>query len=106
MTGELRGLIGVHKDSVESVKICSSLHLAASAAIDSKIHIYDLKTFSIRNTIEPTVYGGFTSIAFDFTVAHNLIAASTLGPLFVIDVRDGTIVHEKKGHAAPINAFV
>jgi hypothetical protein len=34
-----------------------------------------------------------------------LYAASTLGPLFVIDVRSGLVEKELKGHAAPINWF-
>lgn len=64
MTGEIIGCIGTHKDSVETIVINSSLQIAASAGIDSKINIYDLKDVncSIKFTVEPTVYGGFTRL--------------------------------------------
>ena len=35
-----------------------------------------------------------------------MYAASTLGDLSLIDVRDGQVVRKFKGHAAPINDFV
>lgn len=34
-----------------------------------------------------------------------LYAASTLGNMFIIDVRSGQVVYDFKGHVAPINFF-
>lgn len=35
-----------------------------------------------------------------------LYAASTLGEVFVLDVRTGQVVKKFRGHAAPVNCFV
>ena len=37
---------------------------------------------------------------------HVLLAASTLGDFFMIDVRDGSNIKTFKGHAAAINDFI
>lgn len=83
-------------------------NIAASAGIDSKILIYDLKdqNLSVKFTVEPTVYGGFSALLASACLPNILFAASTLGELFLIDVRTGQVVHSLKGHAAPINALI
>jgi len=62
MTGEIVGCIGEHKDSVESIIISASNQIAASAGMDSKILVFDLKdqNCAIKFCIEPTVYGGYS----------------------------------------------
>lgn len=107
-------MVGKHKDSVESVALCEELQIGVSAGIDSEILIYDLKNLAIRHRVRPTLYGGFTKVMFSsFKIKKTdgesiimLYAGSTLGDLFLIDVRSGEIVKAYKGHAAPINYFV
>lgn len=108
MTGEIVGCIGQHKDSVESIVISAGSSVAASAGIDSKILIYDLRdqNCSIKFAIEPTVYGGYSKLMASVCLQNILFAASTLGDLFCIDPRNGAIVKILKGHVAPINAFI
>jgi WD40 repeat protein len=108
MTGEIVGCIGTHKDSVESIVINSSSAIAASAGIDSKINVYDLKdqNCSIKFVVEPTVYGGFTKLLLSSCLPNVIYAASTLGDLFLIDQRNGVVIKAFKGHAAPINALI
>ena len=87
-----------------------------SAGIDAMMIIYDLAKLSIRHKISPTAYGGYTKLQFSsFPInipnepgqsAIMCYAASTLGNMFVIDVRSGQVVHDFKGHVAPINSFV
>lgn len=76
--------------------------------MDTKINIYDLKdqNLSIKFVIEPTVYGGFTQLQPSLSLPNILVAASTLGDLFLLDPRNGATVKTFKGHAAPINAFI
>lgn len=64
MTGEISGLIGCHKDSVETIVISAEINIAVSAGIDSKLNIYDLKDpkFACKFAIEPTVYGGYAKL--------------------------------------------
>lgn len=115
-SGESAGQIGKHKDSVESVALSEEMQMGVSAGIDAMIIIYDLKTLSIRHKISPTAYGGFTKVQFSsFPIklpkeegqsSIMCYAASTLGNMFVIDVRTGEVAYSFKGHVAPINHFV
>lgn len=90
-TGEISGCIGSHKDSVETIIISDSFNIAASAGIDSKINVYDLKdpNFNIKFIIEPTAYGGYSKLAMSTIYKEIIYAASTLGDLFLIDARNG-----------------
>lgn len=107
-------MIGKHKDSVESVALSEELQMGVSAGIDSQILIYDLKGLTVRHRVSPTLYGGFTKVAFSTIKIQDkggeksimLYAGSTLGDFFIIDVRSGEVVRTYKGHAAPINWFV
>lgn len=105
LTGEIGGLIGDHVDSVEAIAFCKTHPICVSAGIDTYINIYDLNKTEMRSKVQPSEYGGYTKIAFSTIQPHILYAASTLGDLQMIDVRDGTTVRTLKGHAAPINDF-
>lgn len=112
-SGESFGRIGQHSDSVESVALSEELNIGVSGGIDSQLFIYDLKSLQVRKKIAPTEYGGYTRLMFSsFKIKDKegnpttmLYAASTLGSFFVIDVRDGEVAREFKGHEAPINWF-
>lgn len=108
MTGEGGCLLGEHADSVECIAFCQSEQApyAVSCAIDTKIHIYNLKDFTIRQKIEATEYGGFSKVQFSTLDIHMLYASSTVGHVSVIDVRSGQVLRTYKGHAAPINDFL
>ena len=106
-TGEVGSQLGKHGESVESIVFCKTLPIAVSAGIDSNILIYDLGSNDLRHKVNPTgEYGGFTKLLFSQVRQHILLAASTLGEFFLIDVRDGAILKNFKGHAAPINDFI
>jgi len=114
VTGENSGRIGKHKDGCESVAISDELNMGVSCSIDNEILIYDLKGLTVRHRVTPTQCGGFTKVQFSTIPIIDsqgdksimLYAASTLGDLFIIDVRSGVVVKAFKGHAAPINYFV
>jgi WD40 repeat protein len=106
-TGEIGTLMGTHADSVESIAFSKVSPICVSAGIDNFINIYDLNTNEIRFKINPTgEYGGFTKLLFSSVKPHILLASSTLGDFFLLDVRDGRAVKQLKGHAAPINDFI
>ena len=105
-TGEIGGLFGTHKDSVESIVMSKVQPICVSAGIDTTINIYDLNTMSLRSKIVPSEYGGYTKLVFSNILTHVVYASSTLGDMQMIDVRDGTVVKTFKGHAAPINDFM
>jgi WD40 repeat protein len=88
--------------------ISAANHIAASAGIDSKIMIFDLKdqNCAVKFCIEPTVYGGYSRLMVSVCLPNIIYAASTLGDLFCIDPRNGDIIKTLKGHVAPINAFI
>jgi len=77
-----------------------------SAGIDSHINIYDMTKTELRNKIEPQEYGGYSKVMFSQTYQHVLLAASTMGDLHAIDVRDGKVVHSFRGNTGPINDFI
>lgn len=105
-TGEVGTLLGSHNDSVESIVFSKVANICVSAGIDARINIYDLNTNDIRFKVNPTgEYGGFTKLMFSMVKPHILMASSTLGDFFLLDSRDGSILKQLKGHAAPINDF-
>jgi len=108
MTGEGGGLLGEHADSVEGIAFCVSEQApyCVSCAMDTKIHVYNLKELKLRQKIEAAEYGGFSKIQFSTLDAHIFYAASTVGHMLVIDVRSGALLRTYKGHAAPINDFL
>lgn len=48
LTGEIGGLLGEHKDSVESIVFSKTLPICVSAGIDTTINIYDLNKPELR----------------------------------------------------------
>lgn len=102
-TGEVGGLIGDHTDSVEAIAFSKTLPVCVSAGIDTKLNIYDLTKTELRAKIEPSEYGGYSRIKFMDNHPHLLLAASTLGDLLVIDVRDGKTARTFRGNTGPIN---
>eukprot|EP00350_Pseudokeronopsis_sp_OXSARD2_P009809 CAMPEP_0170543388 /NCGR_PEP_ID=MMETSP0211-20121228/2511_1 /TAXON_ID=311385 /ORGANISM="Pseudokeronopsis sp., Strain OXSARD2" /LENGTH=260 /DNA_ID=CAMNT_0010846731 /DNA_START=386 /DNA_END=1168 /DNA_ORIENTATION=- len=63
-TGEIGGMIGSHKDSVECLCLSTQLPMGASCGIDTAINIYDLTKVELRNRIAPAEYGGYSKIQF------------------------------------------
>jgi WD40 repeat protein len=72
--------------------------IAASAGIDTNIHFYDLNKLEIRSKVTPSEYGGYTTVKFSQIYSHVLYAASTLGDLTAIDMRNGEVIKTFKGH--------
>lgn len=120
VSGESTGCIGQHKNEVEAVAMHHELKIGASAGIDQEIFIFDLAHLTIRHKLTPTIYGGFTMLRFSNIPMEildeegkktgekipMLLAASTLGDFFAIEVRTGEVQRQLKGHAAPINYFI
>ncbi len=100
------GLIGDHADSVESIAFSKVYPTAVSAGIDTNINIYDLTKTELKLKIALSEYGGYSKIEFSQNHPQILYAASTLGDLQCIDVRDGKVVKTFKGNTGPINDFV
>ncbi len=103
MTGEINGVIGQHTDSCESIAISKNQPIACSAGIDCKINVYDLTNFTMRLTVTVGQFGGFTKLFWSNYFTNCLVAASTLGDVYVIDPRNGSVVKTIKGHVASIN---
>lgn len=105
-TGEVGGLLGDHADSVEAIAFSRSHPICVSAGIDTKINIYDLNRTELRAKLEPTEYGGYSKLVFSQNNPFILYAASTLGDLHAIDVRDHKVVRTFRGNTGAINEFV
>ena len=74
--------------------------------MDTTINIYDLKESKIRQSIKAAEAGGFSKVQFSELDPFIVYAASTMGNLIMIDVRNGNLLRTYEGHAAPINDFV
>lgn len=83
-----------------------NMPICVSAGVDTNINIYDINTLEIRSKVTPSEYGGFSKLKFSEVYPHVIYAGSTLGDMYMIDMRDGKIVKTFKGHAAAINDFI
>ena len=100
-------LPGSHNDSVESIVFCELLPYVVSCGMDNKIQIHDLSNMSLRQSVSATIAGGgFTMVKVSKLDGNIVIAASTFGTIVTLDVRNGSILYEFKGHYGPINCFI
>lgn len=62
-----------------------------------------MTNFTMRLTVTVGQFGGFTKLFWSTFFTNCLVAASTLGDVYVIDPRNGSVVKTIKGHVASIN---
>ena len=99
-TGEVGGILGQHTDSVEGIAFC--LHpttpFCVTCGMDTELNIYNLKENVVRQKVKGAEHGGFSKVMFSSIETQCFFAASTLGFVHMIDVRNGGILRTYYGH--------
>lgn len=94
-TGKVLAQLSAHEASIESAGFCATMQLAASAAMDGKLCIWDLNTFALRHVCAH----GAGIIELRWLRDAPLLATCTVSrELRVYDARDGGCLQRMIGH--------